>query len=318
MPWMAAAAVAAPIVGGLVGNLMSAGDKASAKKAMKQAVAELQAAGYPPDVSKEIIYQQFQQVGILTPELEEELNLAASEVAAIQEDPELRDAQLSALEQFRSQSRSGLGPEERAALNQIRNEVQRDSEAKRQQIVSDMQRRGMGGSGNELMAQLQASQGAADLASQQGDSVSAMLAQRIREGAQNYANTASGIRSQDFDVNQARSQALDQRNQFLYQNSADRQARNVSSLNAAQAQNLAEQQRVADANIQQANAEKLRQNEAQKWNYEQTMDRAKALANAYTGQQQSYNQMAQNTANSATQIGSGAGTALAALANKKK
>ena len=128
MALAAIAAVAAPIVGGIVGNIMSQGDKASAKKAMKQAVAELESIGYPPDTSKELILQEFERQGVYTPELEQDLSdtLAESAVANIEEDQSLRDIQKSALAQLGQRAKTGLSAEDRAALNVARGEVQRD------------------------------------------------------------------------------------------------------------------------------------------------------------------------------------------------
>ena len=185
-----AASVAAPIVGGLVGNLMSQGDRAKQRKMMSQALEELKAAGLPPDLSKEIIYQQFQQVGILTPELEQELNLAESETAKIKEDSKLRDSQTQALDLISKAARTGLRPEDRAALNDIRQSVQRDAEAKRQQIMSSMAARGMGGSGSELLAQLSAGQEANERASREGLQIGADASKRALEMMQRQADVA--------------------------------------------------------------------------------------------------------------------------------
>ena len=320
MPLMAGATIAAPIVGGLIGNVMGAGDRKAQKKAMKQALAELESVGLPPDLSKEIIFQQFQQVGILTPQLEDDLNssIAESEVARIKEDPSLRKAQGEALAMMQQRAKVGLSAEDRAGLNQIRSEVQRDAEAKRQQVLQQMQARGMGGSGASLVAQLQAGQDAQNLASQQSDSVMAQAQQRALQALGQSADMASQVREQDFGVNQARSQALDERNRFLAENSIARQSRNVSTLNAAQLQNLEEQQRIADANIQQANAEKLRQVNEQGGLYDRTLGYKQAKANALTGQAGYYGQQAANTAASFGQMGAGIGSAAGAIGSAGK
>lgn len=317
---LAGATVAGPIVGGLVGNMMAQKDRASQKKAMKQALAELEAAGLPPDLSKEIIYKEFQQVGIMTPQLEEDLNdsIAESEVAKIQEDKGLREAQISALGDMQKRAKVGLSAEDRAALNQVRNEVQRDAEAKRQQVLQQMQARGMGGSGAALIAQLQAGQDAQNLASQQADTQMSQAQQRALHALGQSSDMASGIRGQDFANAQAKAQAIDERNRFLAENSIARQQRNVGALNAAQLQNLQEQQRIADANIQQANQEKLRQVQEQGNLYDRTLGYRQAKANALTGQAGYYGQQAANTAQSYGQMGAGIGTAAGALGGASK
>lgn len=318
MPMLAAAAIAAPIVGGLVGSVMSQKDRSAAKKAMKQAMAELEAAGLPPDLSSQIIYKEFSQVGLLTPELEEDIQLAQSEYKTIKEDQGLRDTQLEALNKFKQQSTGGLAGDERAAMNEILNKQRQEQQAAQANILADQQRRGQGGSGASLIAQLQATQSAAGNAANQGMDLMSLLAQRVRSGTQDMAGTANNIRSQDYQVASDKAQAIDARNQYLHQNSTGRQQRNVDSLNNAQAANLQTAQEVANANTQQSNAEKLRQNEAQGQYYDRKLGLAKAKADARTGQQQYYSDQAQQTAQMYSGIGQGVGQGISAYAKGKK
>ena len=130
MPWLAAAAVAGPVIGGLLGNMAAAKDRAAQKKAMKAAMAELEKVGMPPDTSKALILKEFESAGIYTPEMEEDLNssVAESEVGKISEDASLRDAQKMALQTMQQRAKVGLSAEDRAALNQVRQQVQQDSQ----------------------------------------------------------------------------------------------------------------------------------------------------------------------------------------------
>lgn len=318
MPMLAAAAIAAPIVGGLVGNVMSQGDRSAAKKAMKQAMADLEAAGLPPDLSAQIIYKQFEQVGALTPELEEDIGLAQSEYNSIKEDQGLRDTQLEALNKFKQQSQGGLAGDERAAMNEILSKQRQEQQAAQANILADQQRRGMGGSGAGLIAQLQATQSAAGNAANQGMDLMSLLAQRVRQGTQDMASTAQNVRGQDYQVASDKAQAIDARNQYLHQNSTARQSRNVGALNDAQRANLENQQNIANANTEQYNAEKLRQNQAQGDYYDDKLRLAQAKANARTGQQQYYTDQANQTAQTYAGIGQGIGQGVSAYAKGKK
>jgi hypothetical protein len=313
MSTMAIASIATPVIGGLIGNIAGSKDRKQQQAMIAQAVNELKSVGLPPDLSKEIIYQQFQQVGILTPQLEEDIDIAESELAKIEEDPALRDTQMQALEMFKQQAQSGMGAQERAALNEIRGQVAKDTEAKRQQIISDAQRRGQAGGGAELVAQLQATQGGADTASAQGDRLASMLAERIRQGAQDMSGAAQNLRSQDLGVEEMKARALDERNRFMEQNMMGRQTRNVGSLNDAQRYNLGEQQRISDANISLSNQEKLRQNEAKEDLYKNTLEYKKAIAGAYTGQAQAAADRSKEKREMFTQLGNTAGTAMGAV-----
>jgi hypothetical protein len=318
MSWAAAAAIAAPVVGGLVGNLMGQKDRSAAKKAMQQALAELEQVGLPPNMAKELIFKEFEQVGILTPELEEDLHLAESEYATLKEDPTLRTTQLEALNRFKQQSTGGLAGDERAALNDILGQTRQDVRAKQDQILADSQRRGMGGSGMSLIAQLQASQAGADQSADQGMDLMGLLAQRVRQGTSDMANTAQNMRSQDYQVASDRAKALDARNEYLHQNSQARQARNIATKNDAMAANLQNKQRVSEMNTNLANQEKLRQAEAERQYWQDKFGLAQAKANAQTGQANMYNQQADRTAQMYSGIGQGVGQGISGYAKDQQ
>lgn len=302
-----AGSVAAPIVGGLVGNFMGGKSRREQQALMRQAYAELEKVGLPPDLSKEIIMQQFQSQGILTPELEQEISIQASEVAQIKEDPSLRNAQMEALNTLGQVSRGGLRAEDRAAYNELRAATQRDAEAKRQQVLQQMQSRGMGGSGNELMAQLQSAQAAEDTQSVGADRLAAQASQNALAALSQRANLAGGLRTQDMSAAEMRARAIDDRNRFMAENSIARQRANLGSLNDAQQANLANKQRLSEMNVGQANTEQLRQQQAKRDYWQDQLGLAQAKASALTGQAQLAGQRSQQTSDMFSGIGSAVG-----------
>lgn len=314
MPMMAAAVVAAPIVAGVVGNIMGSSDRKKAQAAMKAALKELEAVGMPPDLSHELLMKEFESQGILTPELEEDLGMAQTEFAAIQENPELKNTQLAALNKFKQQSETGMGAEERAAFNQIQQAVRQDQRAKQEQILADAQRRGQAGGGNQLIAQLQSSQSGADSAAMQGNELASLIAQRVRQGAQDMNSAATNMRNQDYTVASDKAQAIDARNQYLHQNSTARQMRNVAAKNDAQAANLTNAQRLSEMNANLANQELLRQNAAKGEYYDRKLGYASAKANARNGQAANYQAQAQATQDMYSGIGAGVGQGISAYA----
>lgn len=313
---LTAAAVAGPIIGGIMGGKAASKSRKAAAAAAAAALAQLNAIGMPPDLSREVILQKFQEMGVLTPELEQQINLQISETAQIQEDPTLRNAQMDALNTLGGVSRGGLRAEDRAAYNQLRNQVQQDSEAKRQQILQQMQARGMGGSGASLMAQLQSSQASADTASAGADNLAATASQNALAALNQRANLAGSLRSQDMSAAEMRAKAIDDRNQFLYQNSVSRQSRNVGTTNDAAQANLSNRQSLSDQNVTQANTESLRQQQAKRNYFQDQLSLASAKANALNNQastiQQGANQEAAMYSNLGNAVGSGFATYAAA------
>lgn len=304
---MLAGVIAAPIVGGLVGGIMGNKSRKQQMAMMQQAYNELSKVGVPPDLSKELILQQFQSQGVLTPELEQDIHLAGSEVANIQEAPELRQAQMEALSTLGQVSRGGLRAEDRAAFNELQRQVQQNERAKQEQIMQQMQAQGMGGSGAQLLAQLQSSQGSTDQASANADRLAATASQNALNALAQKAQQAGNIRSQDFGVNQARAQAIDERNRFLFQNSASQQRANIQAKNAAQQANLANIQRLSEMNVGQANQELQRQNQAKQDYWNNQLRLAQSKAQALTGQAQAYGQEAERKGQMYSGIGNAVG-----------
>lgn len=317
MPMLAAAPAAIALVSGIIGANSAKKGRKQAAAASAAAYAELTKIGMPPDLSKEIILKQFQSEGILTPELEQEINLQSSQVAQIKEDPSLRNDQMDVLNTLGGVSRGGLRTEDRAAYNELRSKVQQDAEAKRQQILQSMQARGQSGSGNELMAQLQSAQASADTASSGADNLAAEASRRALEALSQRANLAGSVRTQDASADEMRARAIDDRNQFLYRNSVDRQRQNIGNKNTAQADNLTNAQNLSNKNTAQANEESLRQSQAKRDYFDDQFRLATAKANALNQQGSMAQSAGQAKANSYSSLGNALAQGVAAYGNYK-
>ena len=310
MAIMTAIAAAAPIVGGLMGSAAASKDRKKAREAMERAYRELKNLGLPPDLSEKLILREYAKVGEITPEVEEDIFLAQSAVSDIEEDPSLRKAQEEVIRMIGERGTVGMTAEERAMRNEMLNRVNREQQAKQQQILNELASRGQAGSGQELAAKLQATQAGANLASQEADRISAMAGQRALQALGQKGQLSGQLRSQDFDVNMARAKAEDERNKFLFQNAAGRQQRNIDRLNAAQMANLENKQRIANANIDLYNKELQRQ-QAEKGNYwDRKFGKAKAMAGQETDMAGYYQGQGDRTAGQYAQIGGGIGTGL--------
>jgi hypothetical protein len=307
MAWQALAQIAAPIVGGIIGNITSSGDRRRAREAYERALAEINAIGAPPDLAREIILQRFEQVGVLTPELEEAVALEAPKVAQIQEDPSLRKAQTTALELLGERAKTGFSAEDRAALAQIQLQQARDTEAKRQQILQSYQQRGLGGAGTELASQLQAASAGAAQAGEEGLKLQAQAQRAALEAATQYGGLGGQIRGQEFDIARTKAGAEDQAAMARFNEAVGRQQRNVGTRMNVQQQNLATRQRIAEQNAAQANRELYRQREAEGQRYQFDLQRAQARAAAQQGMGGVYQQQAGQTAGMYAGIGTGIG-----------
>jgi hypothetical protein len=306
---------ASSVIGGILGSNAAAAGRRQQAAAAQAAYAQLQAIGMPPDLSREVILQHFQSQGALTPELEQTINLQASEVGQIKEDPSLRGSQMDVLNTLAQQSRGGLQAGDRAAYNELRASTQRDAEAKRQQILQQMQAQGQSGGGASLMAQLQASQGAADQQSAGADRMAAQASQNALNALSQRGQMAGNVRGQDFATAQAKAAAIDDRNKFLAQNSVAQQQRNIAAQNAAQAANLQNAQNLSNMNVGQTNTEALRQNQAKRDYFNDQLNLAGAKANALNNQGTMAVQGGQAQANMYTGMGNALAQGIGAYGN---
>lgn len=120
-------------------------------------------------------------------------------LAGIEVDPRLVDAQMGALTSLQGIADSGgLTLADEAALNRIQSQTAQADRGRREAIMQNMRASGMGGSGMDLLAQLQSSQAATDSASQQGLDVAGMAQQRALDAIMRGGGLAGDIRGQQF------------------------------------------------------------------------------------------------------------------------
>jgi hypothetical protein len=291
--------------GNIAGAIASSGDRESAQNAYLEALRKIEEVGAPPELAKEIFLEKFKQAGILTPELENAVNLDTSEVSKIEEDPRLRQLGIGALEGISERGQVGLTAEDRAAFNVLRNQVAKDEAARRARIVQQYQERGMGGAGAELAAQLASSQAGTTEAAAASDRLASEASERALRALSATADISKGMRSQDFDIASEKAKAADAIKQFNIENEIARQRRNVESKNVAQKYNLGNLQDISDKNVALQHQQSTRSSEIPLKNWQNKLDYAQKLSTALTGKGDMYSKTAQDTAQRWSDIGGG-------------
>ena len=259
-PLAGAAAITAggAIVGGLAGNALAAQQAQALQGANRlQALAALaQLSNRPPEIP-EIQYtrygtpEEYQLAGTLTPEA-----LSDTELADIARNEQMRQAQLDVLRQYQEMGTEGLSAIDRAALSDIQNQIAMQERGQREAILQNMAQRGLSGSGQELAASLAASQQATQDASMQGMRQAAMAQANRQAALERIANLSGGLEQTDFERAALQARAQDVINQFNVQNRNVAQSQNLAALQAIRDANIAERNRIAQANIDLANREK--------------------------------------------------------------
>jgi hypothetical protein len=293
---------------------MSASDRAAAIQ--DKALQEWMKLNIPDPEQQKIAMQRFVDQGELSPQLEKAISQNPSEFQKITTSVADRTAQNRALQELEKIGyEGGLRLQDKVALQDATLEGQMKDRANREAITADMARRGMGGSGFEFASQLAAQQSGADRDARNSLQIAAQAQDRALQSIMGAGDMATKFRTQDFNEQAQKAAAQDAINRFNTSNLQDVHSRNIASQNRAQEMNLADKQRIADANINLAN-------DQEKYNkslLQQKFDNQAKIAAGKSGQ---YGQMGaleqqkgQALGNAFTNVGQAATGALTTQAN---
>lgn len=245
------------IIGGIVGSIAGADDRRGARDMMSQAWGAFNNIKVPTVEEQQIMLKLLESQGQLTPELEAYVTQKGSRLSDYKSNPKLVQAQMDALKSLQETGRAGFTAEDRAAVNQLKLNLAQAQKGNEQAIMQNLAQRGMAGSGQELAQKLAASQNSADQAMQQGDTLAAQMLQRKLQAIAQSGQLGGQIEQQNFGEQQGIANAEDAINKFNTQNTLDVNKMNIGYKNTAQAQNLAEKQRIADTNIGLQNQQEI-------------------------------------------------------------
>lgn len=303
MPWLG------PIAGSLLGGLFSGGDRDSGNEAFNRAMQAIQSIQLPDIEKMKLMQELYSNQGTFSPELEQALQLGQSKMEGISLDPRFREEQMKALEQMSQIATQGATPEDAAIMEMARRKAAGEAEAKSQQILMQNQARGMGGSGANLIAQLQAGQSGADRQQEAALQEAARSAQARREATERLGNMSGQMRGQEYGEKADVAKQLDAREMALANMNAAVAGRNVGSRNQAQQMNLQNAQNIANQNVNLRNQQQQYNKQLEQQRFNNEMQKGQAMAGMFGQQAGRYDKRASDTAAGWGQIGQGAGEA---------
>lgn len=256
--------------------------------------------------------QQLVQQGVLTPEDAKAVELQSSAMNGITLDPKLKQNQMAALDYLSNLgNEGGLDATDRAKLGQIQTDEDTAAKGRREAIVQNAQSRGMGGSGLELMSQMQNQQDSATRQSQRDMDVAAQAQQRALDAMIQQGNMSGQMQNQAFNQQAQVAGANDAISKFNAQNQQNQINQNVLSHNQAQAQNLQNAQGIANANVATSNQQQQYNKNLAQQQFENELKKRQgqagiASSNAAASNAQSQAQANANNALIGAGIGAGA------------
>lgn len=294
-PW---GAVAGGVLGGAAG--LFGGQDDDSGKYYDEMMARVNAIQVPGIDQMQFTPEELQYMGDFSPEELQNYVLQKSEMENINRDPRLRQEQMKALDQVSQLADKGFSDEDMMAFNVARQQAAGEAEAKQQQILQNMQARGQGGSGNELISRLTAAQNSANQLSLEQQKQAMAQAEARKQALTMLANQSGSLRSQDFGEESSIANAKDMVNRINQQNQQETARYNTGAKNTAGLRNLETKQTQANSNVNIRNTGKQNNIAALKDKF--NMDVAKA-----TGQNAVSSSMANRAANSAASNAAGIG-----------
>jgi hypothetical protein len=176
----------------------------------------------------------YQYLGDYSPEM--------MDAETISEDPSLRGSQMSVLEDLAGLSKTGLTDVDALGYEKARDLGNQMARSGTQAAIQNAAARGVGGSGLEFAMREIANQEGAERAQNAALEQAAESARQKALYTQAYGNMLSGVRNQDFGVNRANTDILNQFNQM-----------NTQNRNEAAQYNLGNRQNMANANVDNRN-----------------------------------------------------------------
>lgn len=124
--------------------------------------------------------------------------LGRSEMNNIKTDQKYKDAELAALADLEDQSKNGFTAADRADMARVESNVNRANRGRLGAIQQNMQARGMSGSGMDLVAQMQSSQDANEIAALQALEQEGMMQKRKQDATSRMGGLSSDLQNRDW------------------------------------------------------------------------------------------------------------------------
>lgn len=271
--------IPAIMAGAAIGGALLNKPKDSMSPYLKAALAQIEKVQVPDVESLKVKLQQLVQQGVMSPEQAEASLVEYNAFDNTSPNAQARGAQMSALQGLQDQvSAGGLTDVARSRIQSTLDEVNNNERGQQEAIMDNAHKRGVSGSGLELANRLMSQQSAASNAGRQGIDIAAMAEQAKMDALKSAAQLGGQIETNDFSQQAQKAQAQNTINQFNATNQQQVTMANIAAQNAAQMANLKEKQRVSDENTAMENTNRLRNSDLIQTNFENKMDKAKAVA----------------------------------------
>lgn len=222
----------------------------------------------------------YQVTGKFTPSLYEAVKMDKTLLEDLEANPDLVKDQISGIATKKDRiAQGGLTVEDRARMNDVLRESDRQNRSQQESITASMRERG-GGAAAEAVARMQAQAGAADNSANNAFKTAALAATSKLQEEDKLQSILDRMVQQDLGVKGTRAQAEAERQKLNTSLLNQEKLTNTQLKNVADMQNLQNNQRVADANVGLQNQNLLFNKEAVQQDLGNRMNKGQLMAGA--------------------------------------
>ncbi len=280
MSALAAAAIAAPVAGGVAQYITAQ----QAQKAAAEQQAKIQAAldkvQDPQFDMSQFTPEEYQLVGKYAPEMLPIVQERAPQLMQLSgAGQQGQDATLSALQRLTSIGNSGADAQSQGLIEQAQRQSQIQNQGQQASILDSMSRRGaQAGSGLGFAAALNAQQGANQSASQGGANAAMQAYQQRLQALTQAGNFGQQVQANDMNMQGQNAGIINGFNQRMSAMQNQNNQYNTGNLNEAQRTNLGAQQNTADQNVGLRNNAVAQKNTMAQQEYQNALDKVRIQA----------------------------------------
>lgn len=240
----------------LIGGIFGGASEAEAAGLSREQLNRILGIKEPTIEEQKLALEKYQRGEKLTPAEMSAAGVGDSAFEDISTDPRLKAAQLDALAGLQGVSDAGgMTLTDNANLQKLLGEAATADKGRRDAITQNMAERGMGGTGMELAAKLQAAQDASMQQNQAATDTAANAQARALQALQQSGDMAGAIRGQDFNQDAAKAAARDEIARFNAENRQQSNLVNTQNMMDTNRFNTERGNDVMDANTELSNQE---------------------------------------------------------------
>lgn len=272
----------------------------------------------PPGEAPKYTPEEFQQIQKFSPKIAQYVQEKAPETLSEAGSQAAISAQNQGLQDLRARVNSGRDVIAEAQQEEALFNADAQAKGRRENLIRSMANRGLSGSGQDILAQLDSSQNAQVNARQQSLDAAKQAEARRMDALGQMTNLAGNIRTQNLNTERTNADIMNSYNQRLASGQNNFNQYEAGAQNAAQQYNIGNEARINEANVNQRNQANYG-NQMRQFNQEQAVrdfqnDKAAKILGGETKTSQMAAQGARQNVGNWTGVATGAASGAAQVA----